>query len=505
MEKQAGKNIFKGKLTLSEVGKDSGNEESPEKLPAAAAVKIKPYSHYVLLWNHKSVDSPKIKAILTRIAEHGIEDDTDFVKSILSMKELCNTRCYSKAEKLYAFRLYAGTIPAEERTKLFKVTIPFIATLALRVELLHPDGTLPLLSAGKQNLVKQSRSEVSCALANAFFCCVPSQSKELRLGEYDMYTLMCDESVGFKETVKEKFKCIFCYFEAIREKEPEGIITIARNCLSEEEKKQYSMEGWLNSEKPMQEMQLDVQGRIESQHEMLQVDFANKYIGGGIDGFCYQEQVLFAISPELYASCLVCERMEEDEAIVVTGVQVFSEYKGYDMTFRFAGPAKDPLESKRDRLERIPRQILGLDALCFPGGPRKLEQFQAKHTVRELNKALVGFKGDFLCDESDKRPIATGKWGCGVFNGCLEYKWLIQWLAASEVGRKMVFCGFDDTSLTSFYSFIKKLEGRKVGEVAKILLEISELVLSKWEKDADQEEPIKLNELITQVLKKNIP
>jgi len=482
-------------------------EQSPEKPLLPSKLKIKPYTKYILLWNHKSIDSSKIKFILTQIAEQGLDNEETFVNYVLVIKKVCESHFYTKTEGLNSFRKFVSSLKSEEHTKLFKEIIPFIAMLALRVELMYPEGILPLLSMGKQNIVKLSRGEVACILANQFFCALPKQSKEFKLGEHDMYTLMSDAGLSFGGTAIEKLRCIFGYFEVMMKKEPDGIITIARNCLSEEEKKQYTIEGWLKSEKEMLEMKLETEGRIENQHDMIQVDFANKFIGGGIDGFSYQEQVLFAISPELYSTCLICEEMNDDEAILITGVQVFSNYSGYDLTFKYAGSAKDPLEDKKDILNRIPRQILGLDALPFGKGLSKLLQFEIKATVRELNKALIGFKGDFQSDETDLRPIATGKWGCGVFNGCLEYKWLIQWIAASEVGRKMIFCGFDGGELVSFYSLIKKLEGRKVGEVVKILIEISELILEKREKLLKEEgeiEDINISEIITQFIQNKL-
>nr|PIM05478.1 poly(ADP-ribose) glycohydrolase [Toxoplasma gondii COUG] len=38
-----------------------------------------------------------------------------------------------------------------------------------------------------------------------------------------------------------------------------------------------------------------------------------------------------------------------------------------------------------------------------------------------------------------KRPFATGNWGCGVFKGDPQLKFLLQWLAASLVGRRLIY------------------------------------------------------------------
>ena len=61
---------------------------------------------------------------------------------------------------------------------------------------------------------------------------------------------------------------------------------------------------------------------------LFQADFANKYIGGGvIVGGCVQEEIRFAINPELTASLLFCAFMKDDEALILTGTERFCDYK----------------------------------------------------------------------------------------------------------------------------------------------------------------------------------
>ncbi|CAF4196673.1 unnamed protein product, partial [Adineta steineri] len=52
--------------------------------------------------------------------------------------------------------------------------------------------------------------------------------------------------------------------------------------------------------------------------------------------------------------------------------------------------------------------------------------------------------------------IATGNWGCGVFNGDKELKAIIQLMAASEARRPLIYAVFHDENL--FYSFTKVYE-----------------------------------------------
>lgn len=64
-----------------------------------------------------------------------------------------------------------------------------------------------------------------------------------------------------------------------------------------------------------------------------------------------------------------------------------------------------------------------------------------RNLLRELNKAIAGFS---LIEDAPTKTIATGKWGCGAFKGDPQLKFLIQWMAASVLGRKLIFHTFQD-------------------------------------------------------------
>ena len=76
---------------------------------------------------------------------------------------------------------------------------------------------------------------------------------------------------------------------------------------------------------------------------MLQVDFANKYIGGGALGAgLVQEEIRFMICPEMILSRLFTEVLEKDECLIMTGCERFSKYKGYADSFEWDGDYEDP-------------------------------------------------------------------------------------------------------------------------------------------------------------------
>lgn len=72
-------------------------------------------------------------------------------------------------------------------------------------------------------------------------------------------------------------------------------------------------------------------------------------------------------------------------------------------------------------------------------------QYHKNNIDRELHKAFVGFYTDAKDPKRESPSIATGNWGCGAFNGDPHLKMIIQWMAASEVGRyEMEFHTFGD-------------------------------------------------------------
>jgi poly(ADP-ribose) glycohydrolase len=65
----------------------------------------------------------------------------------------------------------------------------------------------------------------------------------------------------------------------------------------------------------------------------------------------------------------------------------------------------------------------------------------------------------------NKKPISTGRWGCGVFKGDSQLKFLIQLMAASRAGKEMKFFSFGDEKLRKAGKVYEKYKGKSVGEV----------------------------------------
>ena len=65
------------------------------------------------------------------------------------------------------------------------------------------------------------------------------------------------------------------------------------------------------------------EGEIQMDHGALQAAFSHMYIGGGVlNTGCAQEEIRLCISPECLISMLVCDRMADNEAILMVSVKI---------------------------------------------------------------------------------------------------------------------------------------------------------------------------------------
>lgn len=179
-----------------------------------------------------------------------------------------------------------------------------------------------------------------------------------------------------------------------------------------------------------------------------------------------QEEIRFSVCPELVVSMLFTAFLKDNETLILKGAEQFSEYKGYASTLEFAGDHRDSTEIIDGIMDT---SVIAMDAVHFLN-PN--QQFEERWIVRELNKSYCGF----YLDKDDVRPpkaIATGSkpkiskqsffyffetlwiflnfsidWGCGVFNGNKQLKFLIQLISASACDRSLKYYTFGDERLS---------------------------------------------------------
>ncbi|XP_047668044.1 poly(ADP-ribose) glycohydrolase [Tachysurus fulvidraco] len=322
-----------------------------------------------------------------------------------------------------------------EAQYLFDVTLPKMVALALNAPHICTQP-IPLLKQNMNQSLTMSQEQIACLLANAFFCTFPRRnsrkSEYYNYPEINFYRLF----EGSAHQKIEKLRTLLCYFRRVTTEKLTGLVTFTRQSLN-------SFPKWESLATRLTRLHISFEGTIEDQgYGMLQVDFANRMVGGGVTGLgLVQEEIRFLINPELIVSRLFTEALEHNECLIITGTEQYSKYSGYADSYRWKANHKD--ETPRDEWQRRCTEIVAVDALKYR---HYMEQFHPEKFTRELNKAYCGFVRHGV-DTQNLSAIATGNWGCGAFGGDTRLKALLQLMAAAEAGRDVAYFTFGDSAL----------------------------------------------------------
>ncbi|XP_016429780.1 poly(ADP-ribose) glycohydrolase isoform X4 [Sinocyclocheilus rhinocerous] len=384
----------------------------------------------------------------------------------------------AKGWNFTALHVYCKGLQASEAQQMFGELLPAMAQLALRAPSLLTQP-IPLLRTQRCRSLTLSQEQVSCLLANAFFCTFPRRnSRRMEFSNYpDINFSRLFE--GSSQSKQEKLKTLLWYFRRVTQQRPAGLLTYTRQCLQR-------LPSWSSSEKQFSKLRISCDGSIEDQgYGMLQVDFANRFVGGGVTGSgLVQEEIRFLINPELIAARLFTEALDDNECLIITGAEQFSRYSGYSDTYRWDGNHDD--QTPRDEWKRRCTEIVAIDALHYRNF---LEQFHAEHMSRELNKAFCGFVRPGVQTEN-LSAVATGNWGCGAFGGDTRLKAVLQMMAAAEAERDLMYFTFGDADLLRDVHHIHTLitdAYATVGSVFSLLLQYYECVCKKTTRGKPQE------------------
>ncbi|XP_022858838.1 poly(ADP-ribose) glycohydrolase 1-like isoform X2 [Olea europaea var. sylvestris] len=381
---------------------------------------------------------------------------------------------------------------------------------------------------------------IAALLVCSFFCLFPTTNGGANHLQEVNFDNLFASLYDFHDVKQEnKIKCIVHYFEEICSRMPMGNVSFERKVLPLTNRPSHisfpKANFWSKSSVPLCHLEVHSSGLIEDQPaEALEVDFANKCIGGGaLRRGCVQEEIRFMINPELIVGMLFSPAMADNEAIEIIGTQRFSDYSGYASSFCFCGNYKDV--KGVDSMGRRKTRIIAIDALSRVGK----RQYTTECLLREINKAFCGFydqskrqhyenlfvdsgfsKAEFdegirnslgnsmenlstsfqsTFETSNNQPmrdnerkwndhnvgIATGNWGCGAFGGDPEVKTIIQWLAASQALRPFVlYYTFGLETLRKLDKVVAWIISQQwtVGELWEMLVEYSRQKLKKQTK-----------------------
>lgn len=399
-------------------------------------------------------------SVISKVLRREMKCVNDLQRTILEY----NTRYAEKWNFKGLHELLDEEFEDEERAYFFHHTLPAIADLALDLPNLVTQPP-PLLTRHSTQSITLSQIQIASLLANAFFCTFPRRNAKGGDTEYASYPdINFNRLFSHKEKRSlEKLKCLINYFRRVTKKRPEGLVTFTRQYISVSE-----LPSWESSSHHLPDLHLDSSGLIEEKEGLLQVDFANKFIGGGVLGLgCVQEEIRFVLSPELIVSRLFTQFLDKTEALIITGAEQYNQGSGYASTFCWTSNHQD--STKCDIWRRRLCQVVAIDALRFT---RPKVQYRPPLILRELNKAYAGFRA-LKGSVSTPIAVATGNWGCGAFNGNARLKALIQLAACGFTGRNVAYFTFGDeklrNDLSTMHIFLKE-NNITVGELVQVLL-----------------------------------
>ena len=350
------------------------------------------------------------------------------------------------------------TKEGEEFMKYYKN----LQILALNLENLLPEK-IPILLKNTTEKKELTRKEVALIFLLSFFNIIDiTQEEERETNFFRVYQVLYS-------TEKSKFEFARCFL---------NYLTVIGKWLSEnnpilEEKIQYIRdtkefnEEIFKEEIPLCNIEIYEDGSLFDGNASYTVDFANKFIGGGVlEGGRVQEEILFAVEPEAIVSMFLMEVMTDEDAIRIDNTIQYSNYTGYCNTFEY----KECAIKNNDDLNDIKKtKFIAIDASVqfMSNGNLEVETIQ-----RDIHKAYVGFnlinyenegkknikkkteekkkekkeKKKKKKDKNDQKTeiknidnnvdisLATGNWGCGAFNGDSHLKFFQQWVSASFAG-----------------------------------------------------------------------
>ncbi|KAJ8031100.1 Poly(ADP-ribose) glycohydrolase [Holothuria leucospilota] len=360
------------------------------------------------LWNKLSNEIEK----LTTVNATEIEKLRHILKAIQTISEECSPRSPCLSPYVTSDFIFEGLIhflehdaTPKEIKVFFERTLPTIASIALEIEHLKPPEPLRYSLQQQDHTLHLSRRFAASLLAHSFLCTLPTQDM-VELNQINFkYFFKHLENLSLQKAQAAKLRCILHYFERLSfiwaDGMPSGELTFRRKVFPQ--KLLPTLNTWETSEIPLCGFVVKLEGGIEDVGSgIIQVDFANRYIGGGVlSSGVVQEEIRFATCPELISGLPFLECLQDNEAMEISGFERYSNYSGYCQTFSFEGDFVD--STKLNSTGSLETKLLAIDASPFYDTSD--DQFRDSYLLRDLNKALIGF---LPCSEPEVPPNDEG-------------------------------------------------------------------------------------------------
>mmetsp|Transcript_16398 Transcript_16398/g.24708 ORF Transcript_16398/g.24708 Transcript_16398/m.24708 type:complete len:806 (-) Transcript_16398:185-2602(-) len=324
--------------------------------------------------------------------------------------------------------------------------------------------TLPVLSTGLSKPLDVTRREIACSLAGQFlgdfvrqtsdpFDSSISPQKVSKTSQWDVQRSMLEIYRRKEPNLNqfEKFRCLMSYLVQMcdvlfdgEESFGDQIVTFHRkSCLHPIMSLETLTRPNTQYDVPLSRAQV-IKGPIAPDSKELRIQncFASPVIGMGFFSTASgQEEMMLSMYPEALMLSYIMEPLEDHEIAAVIGAHKFNDVTGvgFNMTYeRSNSLEKDPLPN--DLYDRKANCLVFMDALEVSG----VAEYGMETLLRESLKAHTGFSLHPITLGEHYPAVATGNWGGGYAGGDPQYRFLIQWIAASFAGRELRYHVLED-------------------------------------------------------------
>ena len=366
------------------------------------------------------------------------------VTTLLSQKHILNPDVLLDVITTFqhdvTFDFLSAFLKIVDSRDFFERVVPNMVKIALQMPELFPSGELKILEQGRDGFVSFTRKQIACLLVHMFLCTLQPQKLNKHWVNFSPWFN------SNSPPVIAYMQCLCTYFGQLDKfgcpPAPDECVTFYRRYLS-------NPPDWKSSDSRF--LQITPSDTLDPDIS-AEVVFANKDPGFGISGT--QEEVKFAMSPEMCILMMINPTLLENETLVIQGARKIGKYKGLGREIEFTGPCIDSSSNW------LLRHVIVMDALELDEKESNtIAELEQNDLTRELNKAYCGFTA---MSSDTFGTIGTGHWGCGAFGGHKYAKALIQAMAAAQANTKLLFQDIqsepkDNDFLPKFMGFLSLL------------------------------------------------
>ena len=207
----------------------------------------------------------------------------------------------------------------------------------------------------------------------------------------------------------------------------------------------------LECENILEENDINIHNKDMNNPEIITqslVNFANRnFQTGEILASATQEEVLFCVRPELYSAMFICQRVYENEIIIISNAYKIMENTGYLDTFQFKKINENIILDSNNIKDN--ENILCLDATFD-------DHYLFKSVIQDISKFYIAC--NYCSKKYENAGISTGSWGCGAFMGDKAHKFLQQLICSKANNVKLSYSTeYLSFQLLLYFFFLIKL------------------------------------------------